>query len=178
MHPTLRSVAAALLGAALALPAQAGRPLQTEDAGVLDRGSCELEGAAARESASGASAREASLQFGCGIGWDSQVALNAAHAKADGDSARALALHVNLGQARDETGNQRSTTWGLAFEHAGFGALAPMAEVFGDDRGAPWWNLGLRLAAVPDKAYVDLSYGRRIGDARARLLGAGFRVVY
>lgn len=45
----------------------------------------------------------------------------------------------------------RQTNWALAIEHEGFGALAPMAEVFGDDRGSRSWNLGLRYTLVPDQ---------------------------
>lgn len=76
----------------LTLPAQAGRPLQTEDAGVLERGACELEGATQRVSVDGARATEHALQFGCGIGLESQVALNASTAKDGSDRSRGLAL--------------------------------------------------------------------------------------
>jgi len=49
------------------LPALAGRPLQTDDAGVLKRGACELEGASTRLSAPAGSTRDNALQLGCGV---------------------------------------------------------------------------------------------------------------
>lgn len=225
---------AALL-ASLALPAQAGRPLQTEDAGVLDRGACEIEGATARLTVDGASARDSSLQLGCGVGASTQLALAVSHASADGSSARGielngktelwkgrpvkadqaaaltlayavasakvtgdswrhaatdlnlvysrplageLTLHANLGHSRDEIAKTRSTTWALALEHAGFGAWAPMAEVFGDDRDAAWWNLGLRFTAVPDKLFIDTSYGRQMTGGTPTLWTLGFKVAF
>lgn len=89
-----------------------------------------------------------------------------------------LTLHANLGHARDEIGKQRSTTWGLALEHAGFGPVAPMAEFFGDDREPAWWNLGLRWTAVPERVFVDFSYGRQMSSAQPRMLTAGFKIAF
>ena len=227
-----RALLGLLLGTSITLSAQAGRPLQTEDAGVLDRGACEVEGAVARLSAEGTTASERALQIGCGLGWNSQLALGAASVKdggdrekglalagktalwtgpgddpaalslawglqwlkADGDTwrhagsdlnlvysrplAAELTLHANLGHARDRAGRQDSTSWAVALEHAGFGSLAPMAEVFGDDRQAPWWNLGLRWTAVPERVDVDLSYGRQMVGGRPRLVTLGFKFAF
>jgi len=231
--PTL-ALLAALLGSLVA-PAHAGRPLQTDDAGVLDRGACEVEGATASLKVSGVSARDSSLQLSCGVGASTQLALAASHASADGSSANGiefngktelwkgkpvkddqaaaltlgyavtsvkvtgdswrhaatdlnliysrplagdLTLHTNLGHSRDEFSNTGSTTWGLAFEHAGFGAWAPMTELFGDDREAAWWNLGLRFTAVPDKFFVDASYGRQMTGGAPTLWTVGFKVAF
>jgi hypothetical protein len=183
-------------------------------------------------SAGGASARQSSLQFGCGIGLSSQVALNASTAKEDGVRIRGLALvgktglwtgqgddpagltlawgaqwakaggdgwrhaatdlnlvysrplpaaltlHANLGHARDEAARQRSTTWALALEHAGFGSLAPMGEVFGVDREPPWWNVGVRWTAVLERVYFDMSYGRQFASGRPRLVTVGFKFAF
>jgi hypothetical protein len=64
-----------LLLAALACgPAQAARPLVTEDAGVLGRGDCEFEGVAARRSLVGPSETTALLQVACGVGLQTQLA--------------------------------------------------------------------------------------------------------
>jgi hypothetical protein len=232
--PTLTLVAA-LLGSLLPPAAHAGRPLQTEDAGVLERAACEVEGFTARASAFGASVRETSLQLGCGVGASTQLAVAVAHAKEEGISARGFELngktalwqgaaakddeaaaltlayalgwsrvsgdtwrhaatdlnlayshplgaeltaHANLGHARDEITKTRATTWGLALEHAGFGAVAPMAEFFGDDHGAPWWNLGLRVTALPERLFIDASYGRQIASGRPTLWSVGFKAAF
>jgi hypothetical protein len=220
-----------LFACAFVSQAHAGRPLATEDAGILEAGACELEGATARLSAFGAKARETSLQIGCGVGASTQLALAAASARAQGVSARGLALsgktglwqgdgesaaelalaygadwgkesgdhwrhsgtalnlayshplddatlHANLGYAHDPQGGEHAVTWGLAFEHNGFGAWAPMAELFGDDRDAPWWNLGLRFTALPDRLSIDASYGRQIASGRPALWTLGFNFAF
>jgi len=231
--PSLALIAA-LLGS-LAPAAQAGRPLQTEDAGVLDSGACEVEGATGSLKVGGASARDSALQLSCGVGAWTQLALAVSRATADGASARGvevngktelwkgkpvkedqaaaltlayavasvnvtggtwrhaatdlnlvysrplagdLTLHTNLGHSRDEISKTGSTTWGLALEHAGFGAVAPMAEVFGDDREAAWWNLGLRFTAIPEKLFIDASYGRQMTDGAPTLWTVGFKLAF
>lgn len=233
---THRACAALLLGAATASAALAGRPLQTEDAGVLEPRACELEGVSARLSDGDTVAREHGVQLGCGVGAATQLALAVSRAKADGASASGvrlggktelwqakparsgdeaaaltlaygvlsaklagdrwrhassevrlvysaplaaeLTLHANLGHARDEIGKQRSTLWGVAVEHAGFGPWAPMAELFGDDREPPWWNLGLRYTAIADKMFFDLSYGRQAASGRPSLATLGFKLAF
>lgn len=88
---TRTATAALLLLAASA--SQAGRPLVTEDADVLDQGSCELEGFAARITENGAPRTDGwTAQAGCGIGLGSQVAVAYSHARSDGLSAEALNL--------------------------------------------------------------------------------------
>ena len=224
-HPLWLAAAALIAGTA-----HAGRPLQSEDAGVLARGDCEIEGAALRARDAGVSARETTLQLGCGVGASTQLAVAFGHAKAASASARgielngktqlwhgqneaalalayalasvkvsgsswqhaatelnlaysrplgnALTLHANLGHARDEVAKQRSTTWSLAVEHAGFGAVAPMAELFGDDRSAAWWNAGLRFTAVPERFFIDASYGRQITSGSPTLWSLGFKLAF
>lgn len=242
--PTTRTAAwRAPLGAAAllatALPALAGRPLQTDDAGVLGPGECELEAVSARAREPDLRTRESAAQLGCHAGLLGQLALALSRSRADaaGESARASgielngklplvtpeddsraawslgwslqwarasgerrrhaasaltlvttaplgpqwSLHANLGHERDEIGRQRGTVWGLAAEHAGLGpaaAVAPMVELFGDDRGAPWWNLGLRLALQPERLSVDLSWGRQITAGRPQLLTLGAKLVF
>ena len=229
MRHTAILTAAGLLATTLTLPAQAGRPLQAEDAGVLDARACEVEGASQRLRETGApSATQTGLQLSCGIGYSSQLALAASRSSAGGDKVQGLRLggktalwrgageapaaatlawglraerasggdwehaatelngvvsvpmndltaHMNLGHVRDEAGGGSATTWALALEHAGLGSLAPMGEFFGDDHGAPWWNLGLRWTVVPERAVVDASYGRQIRSGRPTLWSVGFK---
>ena len=228
----LKTVAATLLACTTPLLCHAGRPLQTEDAGVLEAKTCEVEGATGRARVAGTPAvRDTALQLGCGVGANSQLALAVSTTSdgtdrerglrlggktqvwsAGGDDGAALTLawgvssaraaaggwktasvdaravvsvpagpltwHLNIGHERDTQARTSATSWGIALEHEGFGALAPMAELFGDDRGAPWWNLGLRYALSKDKAYVDLSYGRQMSGGTPSLLTAGFKLVF
>lgn len=221
-----------------ALAALAARPLQTDDAGVIERGGCEVEAVALRHAADGERATENSLQLGCGVGWQSQLALGWATTRSEGaresglsvsgktglwragddpdGEAAALALsweflearmptgswrhvgtglnllasvplpddvtlHANLGHARNELTRQQSTPWGVGLEHAGWGEglhWAPMAELFGDDRERPWWNLGGRLTTVPGKVFIDASYGRQFASHRPRLMTLGVKAAF
>lgn len=220
-----------VLGLSLPLAALAGRPLQTEDAGVLEASTCEVEGAAERLRQPGAArSSDNALQLACGVGGSSQLALAASRSDSGGPSSQGLRLggktelwnagkdsaaftlawglsaakaagvswkkdvadvaavyslpaaglnwHFNLGLERELQARSSTTVWGLAAEHPGFGAWAPMAELFGDDRGAPWWNLGLRWTLSPEKAFVDLSYGRQMASGQPQLLTAGFKFVF
>ena len=84
-----------------------------------------------------------------------------------------LTMHLNLGHRQNPVESDASTSWAAALEHEGFAVgsltLAPMAEVFGTDRSAPWWNAGLRLTLLPDQLSVGLSYGQQINPERTRL---------
>ena len=94
------------LALALAAPAaQAGRPLVTDDADVLDRGACELEGFGARsEEPAAAPARRASVQVGCGVGSRSQLALSAGRAWQAGDTVTGWGLGGKTGLVGPEAG--------------------------------------------------------------------------
>jgi hypothetical protein len=228
-----------LLAPALVLAvaaAQAARPLQTDDAGVLDRGVCESQALAPRLTEAGQSTSERSLEVACGWGWNSQIAVAGIRSDAEGQRTQGLALagktrlwqaserddaaaltlswqirsekqpqdswrhvgtglnllysaplaaigtvHLQLGHGIDEQDGRRTTSWGLALEHAAFGEggrWAPMAEVYGDDRGRPWWSGGLRLVAIADRLLFDASYGRRFSAGRETLLTFGVKLIF
>lgn len=222
-----------LLALLAAGTAHAGRPLQTEDAGVIDAGGCEIEGVHERLRVSGETARDTALTFSCGIGWRSQLGITGSRARADGESASGAALggktrlwsagdhgpaltvawslawaraagswrhaedearlvwsmpagpgtlHLNVGHARDRIERSSSTPWGVGWEHGGVEAggvtLAPMAEVYGDGRGGHAWNVALRATLVPERFYLDGSYGRQTGGVGGRLVTVGFKVAF
>jgi hypothetical protein len=205
--------------------------LQTEDAGVIERGACELEGFGQRESVdSEPSVRLGSLQLSCGLPATTQLGVQfrrekisgehgdswgvvgktalvplaadstgftlayGAHAlRANGSSLRYAdhflnfvttvpagpwLVHGNLGTAHDHRAGLDSTTWGAAVERTGLGSFDAMAEVYGDDRTAPWWNLGLRFTAIAERLFFDASYGRQIDSARAKLVSVGFKYAF
>lgn len=233
LNMKLKTILATAAACASPLISQAGRPLQTEDAGILEAKTCEVEGATARARVAGApTLRDSALQLGCGVGFNSQLALAVSTASdgtdrerglrlggktelwsAGGDDGAALTLawgmeraragsgggwktsgvdaravvsipagpltwHLNLGHERDTQARASTTAWGVALEHEGYGPLAPMAELFGNDREAPWWNLGLRYTMAKDKAYIDMSYGRQMSGGTPSLLTVGFKLVF
>lgn len=224
-HPAPALAIAALAATLLtAGDARAGRPLQAEDAGVMDPQACELEGVHGEWRQAGAVQRQASLQLGCGVGLGSEVALQAirprefalggktqlgragdtqftlawslAHRHVDAAWRRSGAglllvasaplaagwtAHANLGHVRDELQHRGSTVWALAAEHDGLGEEGrwqPMAELFGDDRGRPWANAAVRVALRPGEVFVDASFGRQLGGAKARLATVGFKFAF
>jgi hypothetical protein len=227
MHLRARALALAL-SISMSTYATAGRPLQAEDAGVLESTACEVEAATSGLRKTGAPSMAAQgLQLGCGIGAQSQLALALSRsrsagvsepaarlggktrlwsasdagavftlawglsaARAAGDSWRysgldlgavfstplgGATLHANLGHLFDKAARTAATRWAAAWEADAINGWAPMAEVFGDDRSAPWWNLGLRYTAIADKWYFDLSCGQQIASTRPRLATAGLK---
>jgi hypothetical protein len=237
-------IAAAATGALCAQTAWAGRPLQTEDAGVLDRAACEFESMGARERIAGqAAGREGVFGLGCGLGWRSQFGAWSARAGEAGSREQAAgfggktglwmggedgpaltlawgvaglraadtnrwrqnerganvvltlpagpgSVHLNLSHTRERVEaapGRRLTGWNIAYEHRALGlagglALAPMAEVFGDDRGSAWASVAVRATLVQERLFVDASWGRQwqveTNDGRATLATVGFKLAF
>ena len=117
-----RVVAVTLLGTAVgASPVWAGRPLATEDAGVLERGECELESYAGRVKAdTPPTVRTGWAQIGCGIGFSTQIALGGGVERSDGDRSAKAAL-VGKTAIRELTDEQA----GFGIAYAVFGARDP-----------------------------------------------------
>jgi hypothetical protein len=87
-------------------------------------------------------------------------------------------LHANLGHESDALERRGATTWGLALEHGGWGPVALMGELTGDDRAAPSWNFGLRWTAVPEKWVLDIAYGQQMSGGRPKALSLGVKLAF
>jgi len=120
---TLLPVLCAL--AALHPPAQAGRPLATDDAGSLEARACELETSPGRTRERDAPRLgEAALQVGCGLGLGSQAAIGWGRESAAGQARRSLTLAGKTG-LRD--GGEDRASLALAWGFGGSDApSAPM----------------------------------------------------
>ena len=104
---------------------QAGRPLATEDADILERGRCEWESVAARARATGSvSTRGWATQLGCGLGHDAQLALAYGSVRSAGLRADALTLLGKFGLVERSAGQLT----GLALAWAVGGARSPGAS--------------------------------------------------
>lgn len=142
MHHT-RFIAVALLGASGA--ALAGRPLQAEDAGVIDLNGCEVEGAHSHWRQDGESQRQSYLQLGCGVAEGSEVALQLLRPRE-----LALGGKTQLGRLGEA---QFTLAWSLAhrhlpqgWRHSGTGATLVAS--------APWgqaWQLHANLGHLRDE---------------------------
>ena len=87
-------------------------------------------------------------------------------------------VHANLGHAHDALSRRGSTTWGVALEHTGWGPVAVMAELIGDDLGAPAWNVGLRWSALPDTLTLDMAYGQQVVSGRPKAMSLGLKLSF
>lgn len=105
-HRTLLIPVALLLACG---PALAGRPLQAEDAGVIDPHACEIEGAHSHWRQQEAAQRQSYLQLGCGVTEGSEVALQVLRPRE-----LALGGKTQLAQAGDA---QLTLAWSLAHRH-------------------------------------------------------------
>jgi hypothetical protein len=213
----------------LSSAAWAGRPLATEDAGVLNRGECEIESFAGRT-------REPTVrlqwaQVGCGIGFNTQLAVGVGREKLDEGRATTTALsgktflreltneqagfafaytlagakqqssslghentelkavvtvprgdwlfHGNLGWERAHAEHSTRSLFAVAAERTG--ALGPvdlMAEVFGDDREAAWVQVGARWPVIPERLFIDGSWGIQTNSDRSKQVTLGVKVAF
>lgn len=143
MHrPTVTTLA--LLLAACG-PAEAGRPLQTEDAGVIDPGGCELEGAHSEWRQDGARVRQSSLQLGCGIGGGTEVAVQALRP-------RELAL-VGKTQLTSAGPAQLTLAWTLAHRHVetAWRRSGASLNLVASAPAGPDWTLHANLGHLRDE---------------------------
>jgi hypothetical protein len=123
LNPTIH--AATLLLALTASAVQAGRPLATEDADLLDAGRCEWESFGARERTAGSPASTAwATQFGCGVGAATQVALAYSRSREAGLSTSGWAIGGKTGLVERTDGQTGLTlAWGAGAERAPGGSL-------------------------------------------------------
>ena len=136
---------AGLAALSVAPPAQAARPLATEDAPALAARDCEAQLLFARLSEAGqATTRTSTLDLGCGIGWNTQVNLNLGRASDGSQRSNSLALS---GKTAVVAGSDRSPGWtvayGLAAERSPGQSLALENEWI---TGVMTWPLGQSLA--------------------------------
>lgn len=89
-----------------------------------------------------------------------------------------VVLHANLGWLHErETGRDR-LTWGAGSEARLAGRSWLIAEAFGQNRGRPFYQAGLRHWLVPERVQIDATYGNRAaGGAGERWFSIGLRLL-
>lgn len=108
----LRWVAVMSLGLT-AHSAWAGHPFNTEDAGVIAKGHCEIESFGSRERPSGGPTETGlSLQLGCGVIGRTQVAFALDQSKAAGEKSRGMQLS---GKTQLVDGGQYKASFAVAY---------------------------------------------------------------
>ncbi len=74
-----------------------------------------------------------------------------------------LVLHVNLGWLRDKATQRHQWTWGLGSEINLSPHWTLVAESFGTDAGASYWQTGARYHLMPGLWQLDSTVGRQFG---------------
>lgn len=87
-----------------------------------------------------------------------------------------LRVHVNAGLGWDGRRDRLLATYGTALELAPWHGLAPMVEVYGDQRTRPTAQLGLRWWLVADRVALDGSFGAPLGRAHERIATFGIEL--
>ena len=122
--PEFTAITTGLAMAALGTAAHAGQPLQTEDAAVLERGACEVEGRTLHVSGAGQRNTEDTLGLACGFGLNSQVGLGVSALRTGGERTRNAALGGKTGLWKSGEGDDAialSLAWAVSADHAASG---------------------------------------------------------
>lgn len=190
---------AGLLGISLTgTEALAGRPLVTEDAGVLEARDCEWESAAVWTSRRGQPRiSDQATQLGCGLGFATQMALAAGRSRSEGATTRSLSLSGKTGlHDGGERGTALTLAWGMVgSQPAGarlrreltflnLAASQPLPQGFtghanlglthsrSERSSRANWNLALEWAQLPGLDWMGEVYG---AERDKPWLGLGWR---
>lgn len=90
----------------------------------------------------------------------------------------ALFIHTNVGVLHDDIEKKEILTWGLGTELQLSERNWLIAEAFGQDRGNPFYQIGLRHWIIPNRMQFDATYGNRLdqGDDE-RWMSFGIRLL-
>lgn len=84
-------------------------------------------------------------------------------------------LHANLGWLHEKEMRRDAMTWGVATEIQLAERTSFSAETYGQNRGKPFFQLGVRYQLIPDRMQLDASYGNRFGSGSdQRFFSIGF----
>ncbi|ODU60286.1 MAG: hypothetical protein ABT02_06835 [Comamonadaceae bacterium SCN 68-20] len=87
-------------------------------------------------------------------------------------------VHTNVGWLHEREAQRHRMTWGLGTEAQWSASTWLIAEVFGQNQGKPFYQVGLRYWLVPDHVQVDTTYGNRAGSgAQERWFSIGLRLL-
>lgn len=89
-----------------------------------------------------------------------------------------LVVHANLGHTRQREQPRKHLTWGLGGEWQATPRLFAIAESYGQERGSPFFQAGLRYWLVPERVQIDTTWGSRLGHVHEqRWLSLGLRLI-
>ena len=74
-----------------------------------------------------------------------------------------LVIHTNLGYTRERENKENRLTWGLGSETQLAAQTWLIAESYGQDKGNPFFQVGIRHWIVPNHVQIDTTYGSQFG---------------
>jgi hypothetical protein len=74
-----------------------------------------------------------------------------------------VVIHTNLGYTRERENQENRLTWGLGSETQITDRAWLIAESYGQDKGNPFFQMGVRYWIVPGHVQVDTTYGSQFG---------------
>ncbi|MFL9923145.1 hypothetical protein PQR62_02625 [Herbaspirillum lusitanum] len=90
----------------------------------------------------------------------------------------AFLLHNNLGMKHDGVTGSNRLTWGVGTETRILDNLSFIGEVFGENKGKPAYQAGIRASLVPEKVQLDLTFGNNFGrETRGQYVVLGLRFI-
>lgn len=122
----------------------------------------------------GASRQTNSGEDGHQRSWDVYSKLLTSFSFRDDD----VLVHTNVGFNR--IGEEQTTrlSWGAGNETRLLPRLSFIGEVFGENKGKPGYQAGVRTILVPDRVEMDLTYGNTFGrETRGRYVVLGLRFI-
>jgi len=74
-----------------------------------------------------------------------------------------VVIHTNLGYTRERENQENRLTWGLGSEIEITPRSYLIAESYGQDKGNPFFQMGVRYWIIPGHVQIDTTYGSRFG---------------
>ena len=74
-----------------------------------------------------------------------------------------VVIHTNLGYTRERENQENRLTWGLGSEVQLTPRAWLIAESYGQDKGNPFFQMGVRYWIVPGHVQIDTTYGSQFG---------------
>lgn len=89
-----------------------------------------------------------------------------------------LVIHTNLGYTRERENRENRLTWGIGSEWQMRSDTWLIAESYGQDKGRPFVQFGLRHWIVPGHVQIDTTYGNQLGHfGTQRWFSVGLRLI-
>ena len=89
-----------------------------------------------------------------------------------------MVIQTNLSATRLRESAETSLTWGVGSEIQTTERLYLVAETYGQDKGNPFFQLGVRYWIVPNHVQIDTTYGSQTGNIHdERWFSIGLRLI-